>query len=511
MGKKAQAILFLSLIGVSQLSYAVTPQQAAEKLKQFIEDVPSLEPGYAVVAVTKNEVLLNHVQGIRNIDTQLPLTLDTPIYIASQTKAYMGLLAAKLDKQGILKLNDTIAKHWPHIKLPEGVDPNHWTLSDLLTHQFPVEADRITTLEAYMTEVDHKDYPALLAKHSVKRDEGFDYTNLGYNIYGAILHKVTGKAWQDWLQDEIFTPMAMVNTSARTSDFSMKHLSWNHIWQGEEKGWHIVPPKTDGKMQSAGGLVASPRDMGKWLQLQLNRELARKSGFSSDMMKLAHTSVAQLDPKARNPYELPCHGYALGWTVCDIDGHTVYTHGGGYTGARTVMAFSPDLGVGIGVFSNSDNMTGWLSRKTMVQFFQYLTAHEKADEMAEQRQGDYPERVQWLLDRRQQRQADGINALVKQSGVDDYQPTKAELVKLVGNYQGQDKYSKLAISMSSHGVLTGQLYDYEFTIQPISMNLFAERSSPFSKIRPINIKFDNNSKQVKSLTWFGTEYVKISD
>jgi hypothetical protein len=64
--------------------------------------------------------------------------------------------------------------------------------------------------------------------------------------------------------------------------------------------------------------------------------------------------------------------------VCDFEGHTLYAHGGGYTGARTMMAFSPDLGVGIGVFSNSDNMTGWLTSRTMIQFLQFVIDHEDA-------------------------------------------------------------------------------------------------------------------------------------
>lgn len=508
---KGKAILLSTLLGASQLSYAITPQQAADKLEQFIGKVPNLGPGYAIVAVSKDEVLLNHVQGIRNIDTKLPLTVNTPIYIASQTKAYMGLLAAKLDNQGILKLDDTIAKHWPNIALPEGVDPKKWTLRDLLTHQFPIEVDQIVILEAYVTEVDYKDYPDLIAKHASKREEGYDYTNLGYNIYGAILHQATGKAWQDWLQDEIFTPMGMINSSARTSDFSMKHLSWNHIWQGEEKGWHLVPPKTDGKMQSAGGLVVSANDMGKWLQLQLNSELANKSGFNPETVRLAHTPVAKLDPKAKNPYELPCHGYALGWSVCDIYGHTLYAHGGGYTGARTMMAFSPDLGVGIGVFSNSDNMTGWLTSRTMVQFFQYLTEHEKAEHMAKVRQEGYQERIDWLLNRRVKKNSDTLEEFTQQSGAENYKATKADLVKLVGNYQGDDKYSKLAISMSSNGDLKGKQYDYEFNITAISSNLILGQSTPFSSLNPINVKFDDSSKQVKSLIWQDVEYKKVSD
>lgn len=119
--------------------------------------------------------------------------------------------------------------------------------------------------------------------------------------------------------------------------------------------------------------MTSPRDMGRWLRLQLGASLSPQ--FDARLLDAAHRIGAQVDPKARNAYELPCNGYAFGWNVCDFEGHTLYIHGGSYTGARSMMAFSPDLGVGIGVFSNSDNATGWLTSRIVVQFFQYLVEH----------------------------------------------------------------------------------------------------------------------------------------
>ena len=157
--KLALAATALTLVTTTLVTTAPvvadTPEAAAARLEDFLARIPDLGPGYAVVVVTEDDVILNHVQGDRRASTGAPLTTDTPIYIASQTKAFVGLLAAALDERGILALDSTIADHWPNIQFPEGVDPATYTLRDLITHDVPSSVDIITTLEAYVTEVNH--------------------------------------------------------------------------------------------------------------------------------------------------------------------------------------------------------------------------------------------------------------------------------------------------------------------------------------------------------------------
>ena len=83
--------------GLAGSAAAQTPELAAARLGEFIDSLDYIGPGYAVVVVTEDEIVLNHVEGLRRASTGAPLTTDTPMYIASQTKAYMGLLAARLD------------------------------------------------------------------------------------------------------------------------------------------------------------------------------------------------------------------------------------------------------------------------------------------------------------------------------------------------------------------------------------------------------------------------------
>lgn len=463
---------------------AASPQQAARDLAAFLDGIPELGPGYAVVIVDRDQQLLGYTRGVRNASSQAPLTMHTPMYIASQTKSYMGLLAQVLDRQGVLRLDSTLSDHWPRLCLPDGVDPAAWTLADLLNHRVPLSADAVTTLEAYIGSPDPAVYPQLLQQFASKRADGFDYDNLGYNIYAAILQQHTGRSWRDWLQQTLFTPLQLHETATNTSSFDPAQLAFNHQWLGAEQGWRLVPPKPDVLMHSAGGMMTSPRDMGRWLRLQLGATLSPQ--FDARLLDAAHRAGVQVDPKARNAYELPCNGYAYGWNVCDFEGHTLYIHGGSYTGARSMMAFSPDLGVGIGVFSNSDNATGWLTSRTVVQFFQYLIDHPGADSWARTRQQVYPQRVAEQLSGMRARQV-AVRQEPRWQGW-RWQPA---LASFVGTFQAE-RLPTTARIVRDGDALQLQVGALTRTLQPAAPGLFGAQDGPLDVVQPLEFRPDGD-------------------
>jgi CubicO group peptidase (beta-lactamase class C family) len=463
-------------------------------LDQF-EDV--VGPGFSVVVVTADDILINRTAGVRHAQTGAPLTADTPIYIASQTKAYIGLVASVLDERGVLPLDTTLDVYWPDLEWPEYIDPAAFTLRDLLTHQVPFENGAITFLEAYVMRVDPADYPALIGDHSEPREAGFQYDNLGYNIYAAILETATGRSWQDWLDDIIFEPMGMDHTSARTSDFPEAEISWNHIWLGEESGWHDVPPKTDGMMQSAGGLVTSPHDMAIWLQLQLSGA-APHAGLTPTMLETAQTPYAQTGQEdGRNAYEMACSGYSLGWNICEYQGFEVHIHGGGYTGARTMMAFIPEAGVGIAAFSNSDNMTGWWTQTAVRMFLQFLADDENADGMAGHRERFYRDRTAMLLERRQQRMAQ--NDADEAWGGWSWQPDATSLSDFAGTYRSDSLPVDARLEMDGDS-LTFRLGDLSRNLRPAQPDLFGATAHPLDATERLEFQ-RNEAGEIVSFTW----------
>lgn len=492
------------LLGASAAALTFTPAalaqdipSATERMEAYLDQFSGVVgPGFAVVVVTADDVLIERVEGVRNGETGAPLTPDTPIYIASQTKAYMGLVAAALDERGILPLDTPINAWWPDAEWPDNMDPADYTLRDLLTHQVPFDNGTITFLEAYVMRVDPRDYPALLTAYSEPRDAGFQYDNLGYNVYAAILETATGRTWQDWLDDVIFDPLGMDRTSARTSDFSLDELSWSHMWQGEEDGWFEIRPKTDGMMQSAGGLVTSPNDMITWLQLQL-RGAAPEAGLTASMLEAANTSYVETGMGNRNPYEMDCAGYGLGWSICEFEGFEVHIHGGGYTGARTIMAWSPDAGVGIAAFGNSDNMTGWWTQTVVRMFLQFLSDNEDADRWAEVRPQFYAEQTAELLQGRQQSEAEALAGLFW--GGWEWQPDADELAAYAGRYTSATLPVPANLVVSGEG-LEFQLGDYRAHLRPAQPDLFGGTNTPFENPDPVVFQRDADG-HIAAFTW----------
>ncbi|MEN0652679.1 MULTISPECIES: serine hydrolase domain-containing protein [Hyphobacterium] len=468
----------VSLFALAPAALAQDIPSATERMEAYLDQFSGVVgPGFAVIVVTADDVLIERVEGLRNAETGAPLTPDTPIYIASQTKAYVGLLAAVLDERGILPLDTPLDTFWPDAQWPGNMAPGDFTLRDLLTHQVPFENVTITFMEAYVMRVDPVDYPELISAYSEPRDPGFRYDNLGYNVYAAILETVTGRPWQEWLDEVIFDPLGMDRTSARTSDFMLDELSWSHIWQGEEDGWFEIRPKTDGMMQSAGGLVTSPGDMIAWLQLQLRGE-APEAGLTASMLETANTSFAETGMGSQNPYEMECDGYALGWAVCSFEGFEIHIHGGGYTGARSIMAWSPDAGVGIAAFGNSDNMTGWWTQTAVRMFLQFLADHPDADRMVEARLQFYHERTAAHLQFQQQSLAE---ALAGESwGGWTWQPDASELAVYAGRYVSE-RLPVTAEFVPSGSGLEFRFGDMRSNLRPARPGLFGGTATPFDQ------------------------------
>lgn len=480
---------------------AATPQESAQYIEQFISKTADLGPGYGLTIVEGDTVLINKTWGVRNADLGQKLTTDTPMYIASQTKAYIGLVAAYLDQKGILKLNEPITKFWPASSFPEGVNGSKWTLHHLLTHQVPIKSNFITETEAYYTEIDYTDYPELLTMTGSKRDPGFDYDNLGYNVYAAILRQATGKSWRTWLDDVIFSPYGMKQTSTKTSDFQIDSLSWSHKWLGQNKRWATIPPKTDSMMQSAGGIVTSTSDMSKWLQLNLS---FGDKHVTSQMLKLAQKSIVDTDPTSRNAYEMPCSGYSLGWNICLFEDKTIYIHGGSYTGTRSLMALIPELNIGFAAFSNSDNMTGTQTLRIFKQFMLHLTDDPKTKQWEEHWLKLYPDDVAKLLAKREKR--------LKESESDEswqgwrYAPEQSELVRYTGRFLGRNKYLVVELALENNK-LKGEIFDAQFDLRPATPELFGKYSLPFISPEPFKFVLSDEG-EVVSLIWNGETFIK---
>ena len=329
---------------------------AVQARMALIDQVEDAIPGRGIVMVRAGDAPIVDVKGVTSMENGVPMDGDTPIYIASMTKAYTGLMAAQLDAKGIFSLDTTLGSLFPDMAV-EGVDFDALTMRDLLSHQVGFRAVPLNLRTAYTDEVPIDAYTAIVNASGAAIDEAFRYDNLGYLLYTAALEKKTGRSWRAWIDDMVFEPLGMRYTSARTSDF----VAVSQLHERYEDGWRTYPSKTDAIMHSAGGLVISANDMGRWLKANLEHDeaIAPSAWGEAQSVKVA------FDMEEGG---MRCTGYALGWRQCELMGTRFFEHGGGYTGMRSIMMIMPEQGVGFSAMFNSDSMTGGLSAQLAMAF-----------------------------------------------------------------------------------------------------------------------------------------------
>lgn len=475
---------------------AITPPSdaAAIRAAQTVLDMaraaaaqPGAAPAMSVVLVRRGHPPMIWTHGRLSADPASPAaTDDTPFYVASQTKAFMGLLAVKLDAQGVFALDQTMADVWPDLTLPSGADPRTITFRQLLSHQAAFENPALTFRTAYSDRVPAADYERLLQTASRARPPGFRYDNLGYLVYAAALELKTGRDWRDWLDQALFQPLGMTRSGARPSRFD--GLPSYHRWMGE-RGWDVFPGKPDDLMQAAGGLVVSPRDMARWLEVQL--------GGANDAVRPEWVAAAHIQQVAATiPGDaIQCQGYALGWNVCRVGAVDVRAHGGSYTGVRSVMVVSPELNLAMAVFSTSDSITGGLGQTLAQTFFELAQNPDRETPTAEAFGAQYGQRLQTFGQRRMT-PVDQRRAEAQWAGW-TWRPSADDRAAYAGRYR-HPAFGGVVITPRGEAV-HARLGVVDRVLEPAAPDLFGLSDGPADP--PAPFRFERADGRVTALVW----------
>ncbi len=474
---------------------------AAEQLRPVLDRISSLResfPGIGAVLVTEDQSPLIYVHGVTRPENGTPVTPDTPFYIASQTKSYIGLLAARLDREGVLPLSTSLADVWPQLTLPTPADPRHITLRDLLVHIEPFRNSHLQTRTAYVGELLPSAYPSYLSRYSVGRSPGFEYSNLGYLIYAAALEAKTGKSWRVWLTNGLLKPMGLTRTFAATSVPAAREFSWRHQWSGDS--FLMMRPKHDITMHAAGGMFSSTNDVARWLQFNLRRSAP---GIDASMFKLAQTPGPRLHLAFEKNFA--CDGYSFGQLACTYKNVRLANQTGGYLGTRSIASYLPDCGVGIAFMVNSDTLTDSLIQNLTKLTIDFLLQDPLAAERADKLVADYARGISTYPDQRAQHNAREEHNPV--FGDWTWAPGLDALSRFVGQYRS-DEYGEMSIQLVE-GALVARIGAYEMDLVPARVNVFGGRHTPFTAAEVVAFTMDDSGKSPVTVVWNGATFSAI--
>jgi CubicO group peptidase (beta-lactamase class C family) len=340
-------------------------------------------PGVAVAIVKDDRVVFARGFGVRQLNKPAPVDEHTLFAIGSSSKAFTAASIAMLVDEGKLKWDDPATKYLPGFQLFDPYSTRELMVSDLLSHRSGLtRGDLIWYGSAYDRDEILRRVRYLKPSWSLR--SRFGYQNIMYLAAGQIIPAVTGKTWDDFVRERIFTPLGMksTNTSIRTLS-SSDNVATPHAKIDDKV--QVVAWRNIDNIAPAGSINSNVTDMAQWVRLQLGGGVYQSQRLlSSAAIKEMHTpqTVIRIEGTQATLYpEAHFLNYGLGWFLSDYRGRKVVEHGGAIDGMRAEVAMMPEEKLGLVILTNLNGTI--LPQALMFKIFDLYLAAPTRDWSAE--------------------------------------------------------------------------------------------------------------------------------
>ena len=357
-------IIFLLLL------IPITSFSQTKVSSKFIDSIVNVsmnkftQAGVAIGVIQDGKVTHLKGYGIASKNSNTSVDENTLFAIASNSKAFTATALGILVDQGKLSWNDKVIDHIPEFKMYDSYVTANFTILDLLTHRsglglgagdlmfFPDGSD-FTVYDV----INSFQYQTPVSDFRTK----YDYDNLLYVVAGEIVHRVSGKGWDQFVEQNIMVKLGMDNSVGIYQNISNnKNVAFPHKTENNEVKEIGAYTKNDGSLGAAGGIYSNVTDMSKWILMhlkegvygdKLNDTLISKRNHQ-ELWKI-HTNI-YYSPYAGGIYDSHYRGYGLGFNLQDQNGYSVVNHSGGLPGMLSMVTMIPELNAGIIVLTNCD-------------------------------------------------------------------------------------------------------------------------------------------------------------
>jgi D-alanyl-D-alanine carboxypeptidase len=331
----------------SELKPAATPAELRPARMNQAEAVASLEARASQLA-TKDKfsgqllvagdgkILLDKSWGLADRETGKPVSHDTQFRIGSMNKMFTTVAIFQLIEAGKLSLSDPLIKFlpaYPNQELAAKV-----TIRHLLTHTGGTGDIFGNGFDTYRLQLrDHEAYIRQFgARHLLAEPgAGFQYSNYGFVLLGAVIEKVSGLSYYTYVEQRIYQPAGMLHTGSLPEEVD-------------------VPGRAKGYMRRDGAWVSN-------MSTLVYRGSAAGGGYSTthDLLLFAQAlqagklmSAASLDA-ATEPTGAG-FGNGLGFMHDGEGPSRMFGHNGGAPGMNGALWIYPKAGYVVIGLSNLD-------------------------------------------------------------------------------------------------------------------------------------------------------------
>ena len=231
-------------------------QPLAESLDAYLLDQSF--NGVTLVA-SGDEIILLKAYGLAQVNEQEEMTVDHQFQIASVSKSFVAVSILQLVEAGKLTLDQTIDKYFPDMPNAELI-----TIHQLLTHTSGLYSGDDLTNYSQVTTVDEIIAPAFKSSNLYYEEPGTYsiYSNLGYDVLGAIIEQVSGQTYADYIEEHVLIPAGMTQSGLNMEGLVLENMATaynGNISEGDEA--KVLHPSFG---YSSGGLHSTAMDLYKY-------------------------------------------------------------------------------------------------------------------------------------------------------------------------------------------------------------------------------------------------------
>ncbi len=284
-----------------------------------------------VLVAEKGKILYNASFGVANETTKEQLTTHSIFETGSVSKQFTAMAIMILTEKGQLKLEDEIKVYLPELSNYKGI-----TIRNLLHHtggllDYMEILDSLFDKSKIATNQDLiKIYSTAQPKVLFAPNSKFEYSNTGYALLGAIIEKVSGVSYGEYLNKSIFKPLKMSNTfvyNRRLHPKKIKNYALGYISPDSLTGYILPDDFEETKfvvwldgIVGDGTVNTTVKDLLKWDRALYTNKLLSPAG----MQELFEVGI--LNNKTKT-------AYAMGWEIEKFDIYSKLTrHGGSWPG-----------------------------------------------------------------------------------------------------------------------------------------------------------------------------------
>jgi D-alanyl-D-alanine carboxypeptidase len=335
---------FVIVLGLALPAFAQTqlaPDTTAQIDKLVTDTLARTGVPSASVAIVKDgQIAYIKTYGDAKLEPKTPSTTQMRYSIGSISKQFTAAAILLLQEQGKLSLDDKVAKY-----IPDLTRANEVTIRQLLSHTSGYQDywPQDYVMKPMLEPITARKIMDTWAKKPLDFEPGtkWQYSNTSYVIAGAIVEKVAGISFFQFLQQSIFKPLNMT---------SVMSVDKGKLTESDPVGYlryalgplRVAPKEGTGWLFAAGELAMTAEDLAKWDISIIDRKLLKPSSYLA-----LGTETLLKDGLGTN--------YGLGVTVTSPGGHRALSHGGGVSGFTTSNIVFPDDRVAVVVLTNLDS------------------------------------------------------------------------------------------------------------------------------------------------------------